>query len=293
MESAIQSYLDQLVNHKSLSQNSRQAYAADIRRFAGYLQAQFPQSLTLSDITPSLVEAFLVWEQQQGSKHSTVQRRIAALHGLSEFLRQFGEEDAAGHIDAGLTSVPGDGAVRSPTGVLTREQIAQILQSMEGVKRSQEIRDRAIFELLLHSGISVSTLISLDLKDLDIVQATLHIKVPGMRSRFHLLGQAADAVKAYLAAARPELKPDELEDALFISQKGGRITRQAVWQRLHRIGMRADLPCKLTPRVLRNTAAYRFKQAGYPAREIRRRLGHRSLRSTQVMLERLASCVSC
>ena len=107
------------------------------------------------------------------------------------------------------------------------------------------------------------------------------------------LGQAAEAARAYLTAARPELKPGEMEDALFISQKGGRITRQAVWQRIHRVGVRADLPCKLTPRVLRNTAAYRLRQAGYPVREIRRRLGHRSLRSTQLMLERLASCVSC
>lgn len=293
MESEIQSYLDTLVNRKSIALSTRQAYASDIRRFARHVREQFPHPVTLSELATPLVEAFLEKERQQGFKRSTIMRRMAALHSFSDFLRQSGEGKAASQVEAGLISSPDYPSDTQVTCVLTQAQVAQILQSLEGTNRSQELRDRAIFEMLLQTGISVSTLVSLDMSDLDPLRGTLRVKFTEKNQLVYDLGQSGEAVRTYLKKARAGLNPGEGEEALFISQKGGRITRQAVWQRIFRVGLGADLSCKLTPRVVRHTAAFRLKQAGYPVREIRRRMGHRNLRSTEMMLDRLAASVSC
>jgi site-specific recombinase XerD len=170
---------------------------------------------------------------------------------------------------------------------LTEEQVASIMQAIETSPRARARRDQAILSLLLETGLSVGSLVRLDLDDLDLSQGWLNVSGENEKSNRLPLGQAAAALQGYLEEGRPELNHQPDEKALFVSQMDGRISRQGVWQILRHWGRKAVPPIDLSPRLVRNTAALRMLKAGHPTREIQARLGHANFLSTQALLRRL------
>jgi integrase/recombinase XerD len=127
------------------------------------------------------------------------------------------------------------------------------------------------------------------LSDLDLNAGLLHLNTYPNNDFWLPLGSATESLRRYLEEGRRDLNPQPDEPALFISQMGGRISRQGIWQILRYWGKLTDPPIDLSPRVVRHTAAVRMARKGRPLDEIQALLGHSNPLSTQALLRRLES----
>jgi integrase/recombinase XerD len=141
--------------------------------------------------------------------------------------------------------------------------------------------------LLLETGISVGTLVALNLDDLVFEGSQLRLRLGGEKEILLSQGKASELIQRYLKEGRPELNHAPEEEALFISQTGERMSRQGVWQVLRRWGRVIDLPVTLSPRLARHTAVIQLVESGRSLAEIQAMLGHSNPLSTQALLRRL------
>lgn len=249
------------------------------------------QSPQISDLNTQRVVAFIEGEREIGRQRNTLIRRLATLKCFSEYLVHEGmlPSDSLsvndGDIQRLIYAVPES----SPLKCLNQEQIESLLTIMEASSRPRGVRDRAIFSILLETGLSVGDLTDLDMSDLDLRAGLLRVNLFGEGDVWLSMGNAKSAVDDYLTQGRPEILHDPGEPALFISQMDGRLSRQGVWQILNHWGQMANPPIALSPRILRHTAALRMSRNGYTVKEIQSRLRHRNPLSTRALIRRLQS----
>ena len=248
----------------------------------------------MADLTAWQVANYLEAEIDAGMRYSTLIRRLATLRQFVRHLIQHGvlSEDVlskdAHFINRVIAQVPQN---KSPK-ILSESQISRLERTFESSNRHRAHRDQAILTLLLETGLSVGDLVDLDLSDLDLRAGRLHILRTQCNDEWLPLGKATEIVDRYLREGRPELNPRPNEPALFVSQLGGRMSRQGIWQILNHWGKLMDPPIKLSPRKIRHTAAYRMARAGRSLEEIQTLLGHSNPLSTQALLRRLDSHIS-
>ena len=148
---------------------------------------------------------------------------------------------------------------------------------------AQSIRDRAILELMYATGVRASELISLDVEDVDLHQHFIRCMGKGSKERLiPIYPQAVDAVREYLEGARPHLAGSGPQPALFLSQKGHRLTRQGIWFILKALVRAAGIQRQVTPHTLRHSFATHLLIGGAPIRHVQELLGHSSITTTQV-----------
>lgn len=294
MEGLVSAFLDYLESQLTYSSSTRLAYQNDLRCFLAFLEKQIEREPGPNDFTPGQAAAFLSAEREAGRRPSTLLRRRASLRRFAAFLSECDVEWGA-HFKAGAGLI--DQAIAEPSPVqrpryLNEAQVASLWQSLEESPRPRTRRDQAILALLLECGLTVGTLIALDVSDVETAKATLCLSSnPGARV-WVPLGTAAEPMERYLLEGRPELNYQPDEPALFISQTGGRMSRQGVWQVLRQWGHKASLPVTLSPRMARHTAAYRLAHSGRPLSEVQLLLGHTNPLSTQALLRRLDDAVN-
>lgn len=289
MEVHVNAFLASLDDQPGYSESTRMAYGSDMRVFLDYLRNKLNRSPKLTDLNTKQVADFLDAERKNGRRHSTLIRRLATLRRFTVYLQHVGVLDkeileSDGHlIDEALKSVKPS---RSPT-TLTATQINLLWAAIETSQRLRARRDQSILTLLLETGLSVGTLVALNLSDLDLNAGKLHLTTEDGRDVWLPLGKATEPLKRYLEEGRRDLNPQPDEPALFISQMGGRISRQGIWQILRYWGKSTEPPIDLSPRVVRHTAALRLSRSGRPLSEIQALLGHSNPLSTQALLRRL------
>jgi len=267
------------------------AYGSDLRVFLGYLNAALDRPPRLEDINTQQVAAFLQLESENGRRQSTLVRRLATLRRFISYLHEEGDLDKSlvdynnQIIDEVIAKVA---PTRTPN-TLSDNQINRLWATIETSQRVRARRDQAILTLLLETGLSVGTLVLLNLSDLDLNAGLLHLNTDPNNDIWLPLGSATESLRRYLEEGRRDLNPQPDEPALFISQMGGRISRQGIWQILRYWGKLTDPPIDLSPRVVRHTAAVRMARKGRPLDEIQALLGHSNPLSTQALLRRLES----
>jgi site-specific recombinase XerD len=294
METEVNAFLTSLEAEPAYSESTRLAYANDLRVFLHFLNEAQNQPPTLNDLNTHQVTAFMEAERQMGRRRNTLIRRLATLKYFREYLIKkgfvptnfFSANDS--DIQHVITKMPAGRSMQC----LNREQIQSLLTILNSSPRPRALRDRAILMLLLESGLSVGDLTALDMTDLDLRAGRFHIKLVGKGHLWLDLGDAKEAVSAYIHEGRPDLMLHPGEPALFISQMDGRLSRQGVWQILNHWGQMLHPPISLSPRIVRHTAVLRMSNAGYSTTEIQLRLGHRNPLSTRALLRRLhAACL--
>lgn len=288
MQSEISAFLTSLESRSSYSRSTRQAYGTDLWLFFNHLRDTLQRSPKLTDFNTRQVEDFLEAERREGLRLSTLLRRRASLQSFARFLRQ------EGYTQAKLIS-PDPHLIdksrfdpQEQTKCLTLLEVAHLKEVMAVAKKPLGIRDSAILGLLLETGLGVSTLVSLDLTDLDLRAGCFHLVFDTSQDIWLPLGLSREPVNRYLEESRPELNPAQGEPALFISQNGIRMSRQSVWQILRNLGESAGLAASLSPRAVRHTAALNLARDGRPNSEIQMLLGHTNPLSTSALLHRLA-----
>ena len=283
LDKSVESYIRQLAIERGLAKNTLLAYRRDLRNYCDFLQRaqvdDFSQvsEQQVADYAQSLVQA-------RGLASSSVARMLAAVRGLHKFLlteNQIGQDVAS--------AVKPPKASRRLPKAISVEEVERLLdaagpsaEATDSVS-SIRIRDRALLELLYATGARVSEVVNLDLDDL--VDPTL-VRLFGKGSKERIVpvgGYAQRALQAYLVRIRPGLaKLGKGTPALFLNQRGGRLSRQSAWQIITDAASAADLQSEISPHTLRHSFATHLLEGGADVRVVQELLGHSSVATTQI-----------
>lgn len=263
-------YLSSLRSERGLSLHTVGAYTRDLDQYLAFLDGRPPTVALVGEYARSLSEA--------GRAVSTQARKLAAVRGFHRFLVT---EDLATADPTTLLDPPK--LKKSLPKALTIDETTRLLDSIVG-EEPLVVRDRALLEFLYASGARVAEAVDLDLLDLELEEGTAVVTGKGNKQRLVPLGQAAiTSLERYLVA-RLDLKGDRTDPgAVFLSVRGKRLTRQAVFTTVKKWADRAGLPAgSVSPHVLRHSMATHMVEGGADLRTVQELLGHASISTTQV-----------
>ena len=280
MKQAVDQFLNYTTVERGLSPNTIAAYRNDLTQFVDFLQSRDSSLLgngSWKRIDTEALTAFVLDLHERGYSDKTKTRKVASTKALFGFLLEEGVIDNNPMEDF---ASPGVGESLPET--LSVEEVEALL-SAEGAATPLSIRDRAIIEVMYATGVRVSELVSLDIDDVDIDESFVRCMGKGSKERIiPVHDEAVEAVKEYLEDGRPSLAGPAAGRALFVSRKGGRLTRQALWLILKGRAQSAGIERKITPHTLRHSFATHLLIGGAPLRHVQELLGHASITTTQV-----------
>ena len=283
LDKQVESYIRQLAIERGLAKNTLLAYRRDLRNYCDFLQHaeidNFSQvsEQQVADYAQSLVQA-------RGLASSSVARMLAAVRGLHKFLLTENqiEQDVASAVK------PPKASRRLPKAISV-EEVERLLDAAGPAAEASDpvssirVRDRALLELLYATGARVSEVVNLDLDDL--VDPTL-VRLFGKGSKERIVpvgGYAQRALQSYLVRVRPALvKLGKGTPALFLNQRGGRLSRQSAWQIITDAASAAGLQAEISPHTLRHSFATHLLEGGADVRVVQELLGHSSVATTQI-----------
>lgn len=276
-------YLTWLAVDRGRSANTVAAYRRDLLAYQAFLAGR---GRTLAGAVAAEVDAYLAWRAGHGASPSSSARALAAIRGLHRFaVDELGAgADPSAEVDSPRV------APRLPR-ALPEEDVVRLLDSVTGTD-ARSCRDRAILEVLYGTGMRVGELVGLDLADLGSDTGLVRVLGKGGKERLvPLTGEAADALARWLGPdGRPELVPARWarrgdDEAVFLNNRGGRISRQGVWAVLtHRaaaVGLEGG-GRHVHPHVLRHSCATHMLARGADIRVVQELLGHASVATTQL-----------
>lgn len=283
LESLIDGYLRHLAIERGVAKNTLSAYRRDLDRYFLFLSEKKLESP--DQITELHVAEFAqALSERGGLVSSSVARVLAAVRGLHRFWLM---ENVSGKDPAAVVKPP-KSARRLPKAITVAEVESLLIASGPEPDAADatdpiRVRDRAVLELLYATGARVSEVTSLDLDDL--VDPTL-IRLFGKGSKERIVpvgGFAHRALDAYLIRTRPGLATlGKGTSALFLNQRGGRLSRQSVWQIISDAADVAGLAAEISPHTLRHSFATHLLEGGADVRVVQELLGHSSVATTQI-----------
>jgi integrase/recombinase XerC/integrase/recombinase XerD len=264
---------DEDLRRHGSAHKTRDAYASDLRQFAGWASAQHAEPPA---VTHRLLRRYASALSERRLAPATVARKLAALRSFFGMLREHGEIAAN---PADLLAGPKLGS-ELPS-VLAPEQISRLLDRIP-VSTPLELRDRALFEIAYASGLRAEELVGLDVGSIDFDAEQLRVEGKGSKTRMVPAGEPALASLArYLERARAALSRGGDEPALFLSKSGRRLSTSDVRRRLSVWSRHAAMQGAVHPHVLRHSFATHLLEGGADLRTIQELLGHASVSTTQ------------
>lgn len=267
----IASFLDFCRIEKGLSRTTINAYDADLKRFAKSLRPGY--TLASADLVRQYVDGLY----KAGMASRSIARHITTLRNLYGHLMEKGlvDNDPTAHL-------PAPRQWQSLPKYLNKKQIDDLMAACDGSK-PQGLRDRAMLELLYATGLRVSELCKVRVSELERNMGVVRVVGKGNKHRIVPVGKSAlQAVEYYLGNGRPVLLKGRASPYLFVTNRGGAMTRQAFWQLLAGYGKKAGIFHDLTPHVLRHTFATHLLEGGADLRSVQSMLGHSDISTTQI-----------
>ena len=278
-------YFRHLTVERGMAKNTLLAYRRDIARYLSFLDARKIDSpndvseLTVADFAQSLGEV-------HGMVESSVARILSAVRGLHRYWLMEGISEQ----DPSATVKPPKQRRRLPKAIPV-DAVERLLAASGPESTDEEailvdpvrLRDRALLELMYATGARVSEVLALDLDDL-IDPTLVRLFGKGSKERVVPVGSFAQrALEAYLVRVRPGLVAlGKGTPALFLNQRGGRLSRQSAWQVISAAGKLAGLGDEVSPHTLRHSFATHLLEGGADVRVVQELLGHSSVATTQI-----------
>ena len=273
MREHLEGYLSYLELERGLSRTTLSSYRQDLGLFEAFLKERRIASLT--KVQTIHVREFLRSLRTTRSP-STVARKLAAVKGLFKFLE--GERVIAKSPTAFIETPR---LWRTLPHTLNLEEVERLLASVKA--EGLGLRDGAILELLYGTGLRVSELVALDRGNFNFEAGFLRCIGKGNKERIVPIGRAAaNAVTRYLKTERPKLVARHPQvEAFFLNRRGGRLTRQRVWQVLRRYAKAGLINKNIGPHTLRHSFATHLLERGADLRTVQELLGHANISTTQ------------
>ncbi|NIR42977.1 MAG: site-specific tyrosine recombinase XerD [Gemmatimonadetes bacterium] len=268
---------DYLRFERGLTATTTSAYAADVLELISFLESEgfaSPHGVGLAQL-----REFVYSLRETGRAASSIRRKISAVRSYFGFLQ------AEGIIDGDPSELlEGPKARRALPAVLSEAEIESLLESLQG-SDPLTLRDRSILELMYATGVRISELIGLRIRDLDLDERLVRVVGKGSKERIVPFGSVAlDALLAYLSEARPVLVGDRGEGAgtLYISRRGRPLSRKGAWEIVRRRVQAAGIGKDVTPHTLRHSFATHLLQGGADIAAVQEMLGHADIATTQI-----------
>lgn len=273
---AIEEFLTALVAERGLATNTVNAYRRDLTQYRDVLAERGIE--TVEAVEPEDVTGFIEQLRRAGSAVSTVGRKAAAVRGMHRFLviEEYTDRDPTAMLDSPRR-------IKGLPKALPVDAVAVLLQAADtGTPLGS--RDTALLEFLYGTGARASEAIGLDQIDIDLDEATALVTGKGSKQRLVPLGgYAVAALRRYYPVRRTLIGVEQDPGAVFVSARGKRLTRQAVWQIIKKAAKAAGLDeSEVSPHVLRHSAATHMVEGGADLRTVQELLGHANISTTQV-----------
>ena len=259
---------------KGLSKNTETNYRRDLTKYISYLKKQHIKDI--DSIDRFVILNFLDTLKKDDMANSSLSRMISALRQFHQFLRQ---ENYANQNPMQYISSPKKKQHLPDT--LTISEVEKLIMTPD-VKTPLGLRDRAILETMYATGLRVSELINLQLKDLHLELGFIQTIGKGNKERIIPIGDTASYwIQQYLSTSRPNLVKKEVSE-LFVNFHGKKLTRQGIWKNLKKLVFQADINKEITPHTLRHSFATHLLENGADLRMVQELLGHASISTTQI-----------
>jgi integrase/recombinase XerD len=267
---AIDAFLLELRVERGLSPLTIAAYRRDLQQFAATAGSRWRND-------PEPVTDFVNGLRRAGRRPSTQARKVAAIRSFYGFALR---EGIAGRDVAALLDSPRPGSYLPD--VLDADDVERILAAPAGDEPAA-IRDAAILELLYACGLRVSELTGLDLDRVDMPNLQVRVIGKGNKERRVPMGEPArERMHRYLNGPRATWTAGRPTPAVFVSQRGKRLTREAVWRLVRRWTRAAGVSGHVTPHTFRHSFATHLLEGGADLRVVQTLLGHASISTTQL-----------
>ena len=306
VKEAVESFLNHLVVEKGFSQNTLGAYRNDLYQFIDFAGGKVGPTNSVGpgdgweQVDLNLLTDYVSnLRGKRSYRDTTTARKVAALKSFFNFMVQ---EEAVSSDPTEFLIAPRTG--RNLPKFLSEEEVASLLREASGDRSPEALRDSAILELLYATGLRVTELVSLNTLDVNLEEGFLRCMGKGSKERIaYMYPRAVDVLREYLENGRPQLKTsrgagkkegdkapangsvkkmESPEKALFLNQRGDRLTRQWVWAVLKNCAKKASLNKPITPHILRHSFATHMLRRGASLRHLQELLGHSSITTTQV-----------
>ena len=273
--SQLREYLNHLIVERGLSKNTIAAYRRDVERFIS--EGDVPD---LTQVSGGELEAFIARSRARGLAESSVARSVVAVRNAVEFTCK--ESKTLNQIK---DVKPPKIKMRLPK-ALSISEIDSLLITAKSPGNPDAIRESAILELLYGTGARISEVVSLNVGDVIKFDggevSSLRLTGKGGKTRVVPVGRyAREALDQYLVRVRPGLVSKDRE-ALFLNDRGGRLSRQSMWTIVSQTAKRANISVDVSPHSLRHSYATHLLDGGADVRVVQELLGHSSVTTTQI-----------
>jgi integrase/recombinase XerC len=271
---AFDPFLHHLAAERRLSEHTVRNYRRDLEKAAAFLQEN-----SIGDwnaVTVHDVRALVAGLHRRGLSGKSLQRLLSTLRTFFRYLLREGRVR-----DNPVEGISAPRVGKRLPKTMDPDQVKQLLDQ-RNEQDPLALRDQAMMELLYSSGLRLAELLSLDVDTIDERDASLVVTGKGNKTRHLPVGRPAlDAVEKWLKA-RAGLVADPDERALFVSQRGKRLSARSVQDRLARAARHRQLDGRLHPHMLRHSFATHMLESSGDLRAVQELLGHSDLATTQV-----------
>jgi len=266
-------FIDHLWLEDGLSKNTLESYRLDLTSFALWLTQQSKQLLTADQAD---IQQYLAVKFPQ-SKPRSIGRLIASLRRFYRYCLRDNKVSIDPTIQIQSPKLP-----RSLPKSLNEDEVVALLNA-PNLNEPAGFRDRAMLELLYACGLRVSELVSVKVTEVSVNDGVVRITGKGSKTRLVPMGEeAVDWISRYLAKERGEILQKRLCDALFVTNRGEAMTRQAFWYLIKRYALLAGITKHMSPHVLRHAFATHLLNHGADLRVVQMLLGHSDISTTQI-----------
>jgi len=265
------SFLDFCRIEKGLARTTIESYRLDLERFAG----SWRTGDQLADATHLRRHVDALYKHGMASR--SIARHITTLRNFYKFLLERGVIDSD---PTALLAAPKQWQTLPK--YLNQKQLDDLIASPD-LSRPQGLRDRAMFEFLYATGLRVSELCRVRVSDLERSLGFVRVVGKGNKHRLVPVGKSAlRAVDRYFSDGRSQILKKRSSPYLFVTNRGGAMTRQSFWKMLAGYGKKAGIFRNLTPHVIRHTFATHLLEGGADLRSLQTMLGHADISTTQI-----------
>jgi integrase/recombinase XerD len=283
MDEAIATFLSSLSVERGFSNNTLEAYKNDLSQFSTFVQDQIDEheepGVAWGEVNRSMLLNYMVNLKERSYAPATVARKVAAVKSFFNFLISEGKLEKNP-----MEGISGPKVGKSLPRAISIDDVDLLLEQPARLTTPEAKRDKAMLELLYATGMRVTEMVSLNVRDVNLRAGFVRCFGKGSKERIiPIHNKAIKAVKSYLDEGRTRLLAASGETALFLNRRGQRLTRQGFWLILKGYAKKAEIEAEITPHVLRHSVATHLLHSGkMNLRELQELLGHANISTTQV-----------
>lgn len=266
-------FIEYLKIIKNYSDNTIRNYEIDLDEYKVFLDHK---QITNYQVDQKIIRQYIEYLNKQKYETTTISRRISALKSFYKFLYK------KNYINSNpMTLIKNPKKEKKLPKFLYINEIEELLKKTDNTV--QGIRDHLIIELLYSTGIRVSELVNIKIKDINFINKTIKIKGKGSKERIVLYGKiCANIINDYLNKSRNNIKNSSNNEYLILNLKGNKLTDRSVRNIINKYMQKTSIQKQISPHTLRHTFATHLLDNGADLKAVQELLGHSDLGTTQI-----------